>query len=1058
MQILRMVSSTTYVIVAVAVVLEASWRGAVADPVSSSTVARATKIPACTSFVDAAAKGGDGTAEKPFRTIAKAIATAAPAAVICVAQGVYLETLSAGEKDFTLSGGFQSGKNFKIRDSATFVSKAQGKGGSFLRIQDPGPKGDQLTAIDGFEITGYARAILREFYESQRFDITNNFIHDNICTDLNLVGSGFALENVSGTIRGNVIQNNSCGRGGAGFLNDAVNSNTVLIENNWIDGNSGMEPTASHGGGLYLFGNTLKITGNLITNNYVTQWGGGLYIGAFTPGNQPTTATLSHNVYRGNRAGARGGGFFCDDGATCNASYEVYDRNCGGNVMVDGGSAGSGPTITKFDHITNVGARTVDCKSPGTGVMVDNYEAVAPDFHKISNSIFWGNAPNADFSTACSKDCAQLGLSVINSMVQTKYEDGSVKIVFGAGNIAPADPLFVAPGSDFHLSAASPAIGKGAYPKSPATANAGSTTTVPVSPQTAAPPAVVANEAKPMPKAATAEVSRRTAVAQSSEVPVKQAFDEAKALNTVEGWNAFLQSYSDGFYANLARAYLTKLERNGSAPTAPETPTVEAVAPKEPASAPQAAAPSSASGPPSRTAAAVTRGGQYMGFVEKFNRYYTDPAWKPSKIVYVSESGNGNGTSRASPMPVQMAVASAKPGTLIYFLRGTYQGGIEFSKEMSGTYDAPIVLFGERNDDKMSGVDISCAVGLRKTCINFEGANYIAVDGFMLHEGNFGVRAVGLGYAASEHSIGIAVLNSKSNDQYRDPFFTGQSDWAVFESNVGSGAKKGDGHGIYISNGSDWNIVRFNETFGGDSSDFQINASPIETCQELKIPFDDPRCDAYAGTGEGGQGASDYMLIDGNFFHHSNGPGANFTSVRRSMIRNNIFGLHTSKHNVSFWQETDNPKLGSSDNKIYHNLFITTGRHGVAFIKNSTRNEFANNIIMGVTVAGGAAAANPKALLMEVDDSVGENIYRGNLYASGRLDGREPNDTEVAREDWSPQWFKNFPSGVNHNPNDFSPTAAAPFRGTGKLLADAPLDRNGAPRSGKVDLGPIRVP
>ena len=50
---------------------------------------------------------------------------------------------------------------------------------------------------------------------------------------------------------------------------------------------------------------------------------------------------------------------------------------------------------------------------------------------------------------------------------------------------------------------------------------------------------------------------------------------------------------------------------------------------------------------------------------------------------------------------------------------------------------------------------------------------------------------------------------------------------------------------------------------------------------------------------------------------------------------------------MSFWQETDNPKLGSSDNKILHNLFITTGRHGVQFVNNSTRNEFANNVILG---------------------------------------------------------------------------------------------------------------
>ncbi len=227
---------------------------------------------------------------------------------------------------------------------------------------------------------------------------------------------------------------------------------------------------------------------------------------------------------------------------------------------------------------------------------------------------------------------------------------------------------------------------------------------------------------------------------------------------------------------------------------------------------------------------------------------------------------------------------------------------------------------------------MTCCSSGRQTCFNLEGADYVAVDGFELIGGRYGVRAIGAGYAASEHSRGIAVIDCKGHDQDRDPFFSGQADWAVWERNVAYGAKAGDGHGIYLSNGGDWNIVRYNETYGNVSSDFQINADPDSTCKEVGIPFNDPRCDAYAGTGEGGQGASDYFLVDSNYFHHgaATGSGANFTSVRRSVIRNNIFGFYP-RHGVSFWQETDNPKLGSSDNKILHNLFITTGRHGVKF-------------------------------------------------------------------------------------------------------------------------------
>jgi hypothetical protein len=461
---------------------------------------------------------------------------------------------------------------------------------------------------------------------------------------------------------------------------------------------------------------------------------------------------------------------------------------------------------------------------------------------------------------------------------------------------------------------------------------------------------------------------------------------------------------------------------------------------------------------PSQPTAAVSRGGQYMGFNERFNRYYTDPAWRPSRTVYVSPNGGGDGASREAPMTVRAAVEAARPGTRIYFVRGVYQGCFEFSKETGGTYDEPVVLYAERNPDGTLGVAITCCNSGRQTCFNFEGADYIAVDGFELIGGRYGVRAVGAGFPASQHSRGIAVLNCNGHDQNNDPFFSGQSDWAVWERNLAYGAKAGDGHGIYISNGADWNIVRFNETYGNVSSDFQINADPTSTCKEVGIPYSDPRCDAYAGEGEGGQGASDYFLVDSNYFHHGVGPGSgpNFTSVRRSVIRNNIFGFYP-RHGVSFWQETDNPRLGSSDNKILHNLFITTGRHAVQFINHSTRNEFANNVIVGVRAADGAVTANPSALLMGVDNTVEANVYRSNLYVSGRIEGRTPNAQEIVRPDFSPGWFTKFPAAPNRSPKDFAPTARAPFLGMGALSPDAPFDRNGAVRGGRVDLGPIEA-
>ena len=49
------------------------------------------------------------------------------------------------------------------------------------------------------------------------------------------------------------------------------------------------------------------------------------------------------------------------------------------------------------------------------------------------------------------------------------------------------------------------------------------------------------------------------------DIAARDAFEAAKGLGTPEAWNAFLTSFPNGFYADLARAYLKKLVEDGSA-------------------------------------------------------------------------------------------------------------------------------------------------------------------------------------------------------------------------------------------------------------------------------------------------------------------------------------------------------------------------------------------------------------------------------------------------------------------------------------------------------------
>jgi hypothetical protein len=229
------------------------------------------------------------------------------------------------------------------------------------------------------------------------------------------------------------------------------------------------------------------------------------------------------------------------------------------------------------------------------------------------------------------------------------------------------------------------------------------------------------------------------------------------------------------------------------------------------------------------------------------------------------------------------------------------------------------------------------------------------------------------------------------------------------------------------------------------------------------VAFNDPECDAVAGSSlTGGRGASDFMLIEGNFFHHSKAQGPNFTSVRNSVIRNNIFAL-PARHGVSFWQETDNPKLGASNNLVAHNLFVTSvnDQRVLGIINNSTGNQIRNNVLVAVTIDGSTVTANAKGQLLATDSStVNANTFINNNWISGHFTSRDtvppsaPNTLEHRQTSFDPSWFATFPTTLGHDPAAFAPTATAPWLNLGDLLSDVPTDRAGTARRAPVDLGP----
>ena len=137
----------------------------------------------------------------------------------------------------------------------------------------------------------------------------------------------------------------------------------------------GDQPGESHGGGLYLLINRATIIGNSFTGNSATGWGGGLYVGADPGQGVQATAAISWNIYRDNRAAIFGGGFFCDDGATCNSEHEIYENNCGANIFLDSSPDMTTPTIATFDRVTSYRGLTADCTTPEAGANSANKSA-----------------------------------------------------------------------------------------------------------------------------------------------------------------------------------------------------------------------------------------------------------------------------------------------------------------------------------------------------------------------------------------------------------------------------------------------------------------------------------------------------------------------------------------------------------------------------------------------------------------------------------------------------------------------------------------------------------
>lgn len=81
-----------------------------------------------------------------------------------------------------------------------------------------------------------------------------------------------------------------------------------------------------------------------------------------------------------------------------------------------------------------------------------------------------------------------------------------------------------------------------------------------------------APSASPGAAATPVQVAEEGAAGENQDLSAREAFMAAKDLGTAKGWQAFLGSFPNGFYADLARAYLDALQPGPNPAAAPSAP------------------------------------------------------------------------------------------------------------------------------------------------------------------------------------------------------------------------------------------------------------------------------------------------------------------------------------------------------------------------------------------------------------------------------------------------------------------------------------------------------
>jgi hypothetical protein len=282
---------------------------------------------------------------------------------------------------------------------------------------------------------------------------------------------------------------------------------------------------------------------------------------------------------------------------------------------------------------------------------------------------------------------------------------------------------------------------------------------------------------------------------------------------------------------------------------------------------------------------------------------------------------------------LQQAANSVVAGDTVDVEPGTYAGFVMgWNNPQNGTSAAPItwnaqpgVVVDSRDNETADGIDL-------------EYCSFIVINGFTVTNSDGSITRAGI--RAAGQSEGDVIENNDVSDCGTWAIFTAFANGAQILNNVASNSQTQ--HGIYVSNSSDYDVVKGNTVFGNADCGIQFNGD----------------------ASQGGDGIMSHAVIQDNIIYNNGANGGsaiNCDGVQNSLIANNLlYDNHAS--GISLFQE-DGGGPSSNDVVVNNTIVNAADSRWSLNIQNGGVNDTAyNNILYNANPAHGSISISSDSL------------------------------------------------------------------------------------------------